>query len=488
MSVRAVATSRIDAPQLDASPGDSSTGPQGRRISMHQSIAEFIALDCVLIVICGVLPLEVRALAVGEGFALGGLPAEANVIPLSLALFLACQKSWGGYRTQHMIDQSRSLQRLMLSLFSTFSVLMALGAAAKVTQDYSRLWFFSWVALAFIALPGARLMAFRRLRRAFRTGDYVYRAMSVGALCDPLEASEIDRMSKGLSKALPPARLHGLDEIASLAALVRDKRIDEIYVTVPWALAPEVFRRLDALRYLSANIYVLPAVSGARLNFVRARKRGEGLQIQVLDRPIGGWNSWLKRWFDIAAAGTALVLLAPVMAVISLAILIESRGPILFRQPRNGFNGGVFELLKFRSMYAEHADLHAGQQTGKRDQRVTRVGRFIRRTSLDELPQMINVLKGEMSIVGPRPHALKTSAEGKPLADAVSDYAFRHRVRPGITGWAQVNGLRGELDSIHKLRQRVQFDMEYIENWSLGFDVHIVLRTLRLMFHDPYAY
>jgi lipopolysaccharide/colanic/teichoic acid biosynthesis glycosyltransferase len=136
----------------------------------------------------------------------------------------------------------------------------------------------------------------------------------------------------------------------------------------------------------------------------------------------------------------------------------------------------------------EKSDVGAVQQTAKNDSRVTRVGRFIRRTSLDELPQLINVLKGHMSIVGPRPHALKTSAEGKLLADAVSDYAFRHRVRPGITGWAQVNGLRGELDSIHKLRQRVQYDMEYIENWSIGFDVHIVLRTIRLMFHDPYAY
>jgi exopolysaccharide biosynthesis polyprenyl glycosylphosphotransferase len=221
---------------------------------------------------------------------------------------------------------------------------------------------------------------------------------------------------------------------------------------------------------------------------VRARKRGDDLQIQVLDRPIGGWDSWLKRVFDIVAAATALVMLSPVMAIVSLAIVIESRGPILFRQPRNGFNGGVFELLKFRSMYAEHADVHADQQTAKRDQRVTRVGRFIRRTSLDELPQLFNVLKGHMSIVGPRPHALKTSAEGKLLADAVSDYASRHRVKPGITGWAQVNGLRGELDSIHKLRQRVQYDMEYIENWSIGFDVHIVLRTIRLMLHDPYAY
>jgi lipopolysaccharide/colanic/teichoic acid biosynthesis glycosyltransferase len=155
---------------------------------------------------------------------------------------------------------------------------------------------------------------------------------------------------------------------------------------------------------------------------------------------------------------------------------------------RQGFNGVEFELVKFRSMFAEDADPASEVQTSANDCRVTRVGRFIRRTSLDELPQIFNVLQGHMSIVGPRPHALKTSAEGKLLGEAVSDYAWRHRVRPGITGWAQVNGLRGELNSVEKLRKRVQYDTDYIDNWSIGFDVAIVLRTVWLLFHDPNAY
>jgi exopolysaccharide biosynthesis polyprenyl glycosylphosphotransferase len=223
-------------------------------------------------------------------------------------------------------------------------------------------------------------------------------------------------------------------------------------------------------------------------DLVAAVKHGSNLLLQVIDRPLQGWNYWLKRRFDVLLALLALVVFGPLLALVAVVIALERRGPVLFRQPRQGFNGVEFELIKFRSMYVEATDVSSETQTSANDSRVTRFGRFIRRTSLDELPQLFNVLQGHMSIVGPRPHALKTSAEGKLLADAVSDYAWRHRVKPGITGWAQVNGLRGELDSIEKLRKRVQYDMEYIDNWSIGFDVAIVLRTLWLVFRDPNAY
>ncbi len=181
-------------------------------------------------------------------------------------------------------------------------------------------------------------------------------------------------------------------------------------------------------------------------------------------------------------------LLFPVLVLIALAIRIETRGPLFFRQVRQGFNGSNFDVLKFRSMYADQSDAFAERQTSKGDGRVTRVGRLIRRTSLDELPQLINVIRGEMSIVGPRPHALKTTAEGRTLEAAVQEYALRHRVKPGMTGWAQVNGLRGELDTIEKLRRRVQHDIEYIEKWSMGLDLKIILKTLFLVIGARGAY
>jgi polysaccharide biosynthesis protein PslA len=176
------------------------------------------------------------------------------------------------------------------------------------------------------------------------------------------------------------------------------------------------------------------------------------------------------------------------MLLIALALKIESPGPVIFRQMRAGFNGSVFEIWKFRSMYTSQTDQEARRQTSKDDPRVTPVGRFIRATSFDELPQFFNVLQGTMSVVGPRPHALKTSTGGKLLEEVVDKYAFRHRVKPGLTGWAQVNGLRGELDSADKLKRRVTFDLQYIDNWSLGFDLKIVLRTVLKLFYDPSAY
>jgi polysaccharide biosynthesis protein PslA len=176
------------------------------------------------------------------------------------------------------------------------------------------------------------------------------------------------------------------------------------------------------------------------------------------------------------------------MLTIALLIKASSPGPVFFRQQRLGYNNEVIEVLKFRTMYTHLTDRDARRQTSRGDERVTPVGVFLRRSSLDELPQLLNVLAGNMSLIGPRPHALQTTVKGLPLDQAVSDYMARHRVKPGITGWAQVNGYRGELDSVEKLVGRVDYDLEYIRNWSLLFDLKILWRTTRLMLSDPHAY
>jgi lipopolysaccharide/colanic/teichoic acid biosynthesis glycosyltransferase len=176
------------------------------------------------------------------------------------------------------------------------------------------------------------------------------------------------------------------------------------------------------------------------------------------------------------------------MALTALAIRLESAGPVLFRQTRLGFNDQPIEIWKFRSMYHSARDLDAARQTSADDPRVTRVGRFIRRNSLDELPQIFNVLQGRMSVVGPRPHALKTSARGALLEEVVEHYGARHRVKPGMTGWAQVNGLRGEIDSEEKIRRRVEHDVFYIDNWSLWFDIKVIFMTAIMVFTDDKAY
>ena len=204
--------------------------------------------------------------------------------------------------------------------------------------------------------------------------------------------------------------------------------------------------------------------------------------------PEGRIGPAVKAVFDRIVAAIALVVLAPLMLLVALAVKLESRGPVLFRQPRHGFNNELINVYKFRSMYTDMADIHATKQVTRDDPRVTRVGRFIRKTSIDELPQLFNVLRGELSLVGPRPHATQTKVGSRLYQEVVDGYYARHRMKPGITGWAQINGWRGEIDSDDKIRYRTVYDLHYIENWSLLLDLRIILRTLLVGFSHPNAY
>jgi exopolysaccharide biosynthesis polyprenyl glycosylphosphotransferase len=196
----------------------------------------------------------------------------------------------------------------------------------------------------------------------------------------------------------------------------------------------------------------------------------------------------MKTLFDRVVGAMILLALSPVMAAAALAIKLDSPGPVLFRQRRLGFNNEVIEVLKFRSLRHEHANPDARRVVTKGDPRVTRVGRFLRKTSIDELPQLINVLRGELSLVGPRPHAVEAPTVNRLWEEVVDGYFARHRVRPGLTGWAQINGWRGELDTAEKLQHRVEHDLYYIENWSLLFDIYILLRTPSALMKTENAY
>jgi exopolysaccharide biosynthesis polyprenyl glycosylphosphotransferase len=199
--------------------------------------------------------------------------------------------------------------------------------------------------------------------------------------------------------------------------------------------------------------------------------------IDLYDKPIADWGTVSKWIFDKTIAGLALILLAPEMAAVAVAIRLDSRGPVLFKQKRYGFNNELIEVYKFRSMYTDRCDAAALRLVTKDDPRVTKVGRFIRKTSLDELPQLFNVLKGNLSLVGPRPHAISAKADDRLYGEVVDGYFARHKVKPGITGWAQINGWRGETDTEEKLVKRIEHDLEYIENWSVLFDLYILLKT-----------
>ena len=277
--------------------------------------------------------------------------------------------------------------------------------------------------------------------------------------------------------------LHG--GIEALLGEVRENQIDEILVALPWTEGGALDRLLRRLSAAPVTVRLCPDLLLLTHPVRRMTTIGGMPTLDVYERPISGWNQVLKKLED-RILGLALLLAGlPVLAAIALAIRLDSPGPALFRQRRYGFNNNEFTLYKFRTM--RHAPMPEGEvpQATRNDARVTRVGNFLRRTSLDELPQLINVLKGDMSLVGPRPHAV---AHNEHYAALIDEYLGRHKVKPGITGWAQVNGLRGETRTPEEMRLRVQYDLYYVDNWSLLFDLKILFLTLFVGFVHEKAY
>ena len=268
-----------------------------------------------------------------------------------------------------------------------------------------------------------------------------------------------------------------LGTIADLVAFVRAAEIDMLIVTLPLNADRRIREVLNAVEVLPVDVR-LSDFSDDRAFPRRGSRRDNGGLIDLMSRPLRHRQRIAKRAIDLAGATAALLLLSPLLLLTALAIRLETPGPALFRQPRHGYNHRPVDVLKFRSMYAADCDPAARRIVTKGDPRVTRVGRFIRRTSIDELPQLFNVLKGDLSLVGPRPHALNAISSRQEAFEAiVHGYAARHKVRPGITGWAQINGWRGEIDDPQALRRRVELDLHYIENWSIWLDLKILALT-----------
>jgi Undecaprenyl-phosphate glucose phosphotransferase len=466
--------------------GSSWSPPRGKRVSLENTVVLYLIADLLVFVASGLLPAGV-ALQRGWGDA-ARIDDQYMVVGLTAILYLLISRAAETYTARRILDRNYAIGRLILALAATFVVLTLVGAATKMTQNFSRMWFFSWVILACGVTPAIRLVLLAHMRKRLDGGDFVFRALSVGMFAEPLGRGDIESATGGIAQIAQVLRLAHLGELESLADWIARAEIDQIYIVTPWVDAPLALERLLQLRQFSTEIFVLPADARIHAHQLGVGVIGDRVALRAADRPINGWDIMAKRAQDVAVAAATLLFFSPVMALVALAIRLDSPGPMLFRQKRVGFNGAHFELLKFRSMYAHAADAHASRQTSRHDSRVTAVGRFIRRTSLDELPQLINVLRGDMSIVGPRPHALQTRTNGVELSEIVDQYAARHRVKPGLTGLAQVNGYRGELDTVNKVQKRVEFDISYIETWSTWLDIKIMIRTATLLFFDRKAY
>jgi polysaccharide biosynthesis protein PslA len=278
-----------------------------------------------------------------------------------------------------------------------------------------------------------------------------------------------------------PGHVQGIPVDGGIDALVEFVKatpaVDKVLIALPMSAEGRILQLLTKLRSLAVDVALVPDFVGMRLDKQIARD-GTPPILSVLRKPQSELDWLVKRSFDFATSLGLLIALSPLLALTALAIRLDSPGPILFRQPRLGLNNKEFNVLKFRSMYVEQSDLEAREQTKRNDARVTRVGAWLRRLSIDELPQLFNVLAGDMSLVGPRPHALGMQVKDRLCDEIVREYAVRHRMRPGITGWAQVRGLRGAVDEPALLEARVNHDIYYIDNWSFFFDLRILVMTV----------
>jgi Undecaprenyl-phosphate glucose phosphotransferase len=396
----------------------------------------------------------------------------------------------------------RSFTRIVFAWTAVMAGMMALAFFIKVGADFSRVWIATWYASAAVALFGERLALSLMAKRWNREGRLYRRAVIIGGgpeaeqLIKALESSaDTDIRIVGIFDDRGPDRVSPLvagypklGNIDELVEFARNSRLDLLIVSLPVTAEQRLLQLLKKLWVLPVDIRL-----SAHTNKLRFRPRtysyiGNVPFIDISDKPIADWD-YVKKWlFDKLVATAALIALAPLMALIALAIKLDSKGPMLFRQKRLGFNNEQIDVYKFRTMFTDATDAEASKLVTKDDPRVTRVGRFLRKTSLDELPQFFNVVKGDLSLVGPRPHALKAKAADKLYADAVDGYFARHRVKPGVTGWAQINGWRGETDTQEKILRRVEHDLYYIENWSVTFDLYILLMTPFALLKGDNAY
>jgi len=442
-------------------------------------------------------------------FAAYGLAGEGDFLRYAAAIISIAFLSMLAFQTAdiYQVQAFRGHEKQYMRLASAWSVvfLIVIGASffAKAGEMFSRVWLGSYYVGGLIALVGSRRLLFLMVRKWTREGRLTRRTVIVGGGSSGEHIIEALRKQKdsgvkviGLFDDRGDARSsmdcageRKLGIVDDLVEFGRRTRVDLVIFSLPIAAEERILQMLKKLWVLPVDIRL-----AAHSNKLQFRPRsysyiGNVPVLDVFDRPIADWDVVMKWLFDKLIGGLMLIAALPVMAVIAIAIKLESRGPVLFKQKRYGFNNDLIEVYKFRSMYADKTDATASKLVTKDDPRVTRVGRFIRKTSLDELPQLFNVvIRGNLSLVGPRPHAINAKAEARLYDEAVDGYFARHRVKPGITGWAQINGWRGETNTHEKIQQRVEHDLYYIENWSVLLDLYILARTPFALLKTENAY
>jgi len=421
-------------------------------------------------------------------FVLGVPFSGYSLVLMVLAFFISSSvyqyvdpyRSWrAGRRFAYVRD-------VVMGWGGTVVILLLLGSVSGLTSYYNRTLVLAWFIVTPIALLLSHLTADTfgadPAKESNVRSVLIVGANDVGIKFaqtverNPLLYMSVNGFFDDRAEERRPENLRHpmLGKMCDIAAYVREHHIQMIFISQPISAQPRIRKLLDELQDTTASVYFLPDIYVFDLMQARFDNVGGMPVIAICESPFTGINSMVKRISDIVLAVLIQLLLLPIMLVIALAVKLTSRGPVIFRQRRYGLNGEEIIVYKFRSMTVAEDGAKVVQAT-KNDQRLTRIGGFLRRSSLDELPQFINVIQGRMSIVGPRPHAVAHNEQYRKL---IKGYMLRHKVKPGITGWAQVNGLRGETETLDKMEARIHYDLEYLRNWSLWLDLWIVVRTV----------
>lgn len=409
------------------------------------------------------------------------------------ALFVSLMRSRGMYRPKELLLLRSQIRAVCLRWAAVFLLLAGTVFALKVGNELSR-----GASLLFAIIGCSALVVHRILWRSLLTKGVIKRRFSgrsVVLITDDWQPVEQDlpyiltslgfRLERHFTLPPPEFGRREREEIISKAiASVRGSEVEEIVVGADLNHWPELRSLIAQLRILPFPVNLIPVGAVSEIFKQPCHELGNAVCIEVQRGPLTPFEYASKRCLDFVLAGTALVALLPLFAIVAIAIKLDSPGPIFFRQRRCGFNGRCFQILKFRTMLVQE-DGEAVIQARRSDSRVTRLGKWLRRTSIDELPQLLNVLEGSMSLVGPRPHAV---AHDTQFDKIVRNYAFRHRVKPGLTGWAQVHGCRGPTPTPKDIERRVEYDLWYVDNWSFGLDFSIMLQTVVEVLRSRNAY
>ncbi len=420
---------------------------------------------------------------------------------LGAFLFVVGLRSLGGYAPGRLSQFRWQIGRIGVAWGGTVSVLAFIAFLTKISTTYSRGWALVWLIMAYLTLCVSRAALSLLLHHWARTGRLARCIAIVGtpdAARDVIAKLALSIVGKVIVTGVFDEDLKRIGGYAfpedlddgphDLMEVAREMAIDEVIIALPLSETERISDAVEKLRSLPVDLRL--SIEALARNFpIRGVAETASVRvIEVFDRPLKHWSGLAKSIEDFIIGAVCLLIFAPLMALIALAISLDSRGPVFFVQDRFGFNNRTVRVLKFRTMHVESSDPSGAQRTVPNDPRVTRVGYVLRTLSLDELPQLFNVLRGDMSLVGPRPHAIAMRAGDQLYHDAVTEYFHRHRVRPGMTGWAQVHGLRGEIDTVEKARHRVAYDLYYIDHWSLWLDLKILVMTVRVLLFRQNAY